>query len=367
MRGEDRSSGSLFSYVDLESRVPADHPLRLIRGIVNEVLLSLSAEFEGLYSHTGRPGIAPEKLLRALLLQAFYSIRSERQLMDQLDFNLLFRWFVGLGLDDPVWDATVFCKNRDRLLEAEISVKLLAAIVAHPRVRPLLSREHFSVDGTLIEAWASMKSFRRKDGADDDPGCGGNAERDFRGQRRSNESHESTTDPEARLYRKGNGKESRLCYIGHALMENRNGLAVAGALTQATGTAEREAALAMVERRRPGRRRITLGADKGFDVTPFVETLRARKVTPHIAINDHLTTTGKRRKTAIDGRTTRHPGYAVSQRKRKRIEEVFGWIKASAGLAKSKFRGSARVGAGFLLALAAYNLVRLPKLLEVPP
>jgi len=367
MRGEDRSSGSLFSYVDLESRVPADHPLRLIRGIVNEVLVSLSAEFEGLYSHIGRPGIAPEKLLRALLLQAFYSIRSERQLMEQLDFNLLFRWFVGLGLDDPVWDATVFCKNRDRLLEAEISVKLLAGIVAHPKVRPLLSGEHFSVDGTLIEAWASMKSFRRKDGADDDPGCGRNAERDFRGQRRSNETHESTTDPEARLYRKGNGKESRLCYMGHALMENRNGLAVAGALTQATGTAEREAALAMVERRRAGRRRITLGADKGFDVTPFVETLRQRKVTPHIAIDGHLTKTGKRRKTAIDGRTTRHPGYALSQRKRKRIEEVFGWIKASAGLAKSKFRGRARVGAGFLLALAAYNLVRLPKLLEAPP
>ncbi len=369
MRGEDASSGSLFSYVDLESRVPARHPLRLIRAVANDVLGSLSEEFEGLYSSTGRPSIPPEKLVRALLLQAFYSIRSERQLMEQLDFNLLFRWFVGLGIDDAVWDATVFCKNRDRLLEAAISGKLLAGIVAHPKVRPLLSREHFSVDGTLVEAWASMKSFVRKDATDDDPGAGRNAERDFRGHMRSNDSHQSTTDPEARLYRKGDGKESRLCYMGHALMENRAGLAVGGGVTQAGGTAERDHALGEIDDKRggpvaPGR--ITLGGDKGYDVTGFVGALRARRVTPHIAIDGHLTKTGKRRKTAIDRRTTRHPGYRASQKCRKRIEEVFAWVKTVAGLGKTRFRGRRRVDAAFTLALAAYNLIRLPKLLEGP-
>ena len=370
MRGEDRSIGSLFSYVDLESRIPAEHPLRLIREIVNEVLASLSGEFEVLYSHTGRPSIAPEKLLRALLLQAFYSIRSERQLMEQLDFNLLFRWFVGLGLDDGVWDATVFCKNRDRLLEAEISAKVLAGIVTHPQVRPLLSREHFSVDGTLIEAWASMKSFRPKDGPDDDPGPGRNAEGDFRGEKLSNQSHESTTDPEARLYRKGDGKESRLCYMGHALMENRNGLVVGGGATQASGTAEREHALEEIDRNRGGplaAGRITLGGDKAFDVTSFVGGLRERRITPHITIDGHLTKTGKRRKTAIDRRTTHHPGYEVSLKCRKRIEEVFAWVKTVAGLAKTHFRGQRRVDGAFTLALAAYNLIRLPKLLAAPP
>ncbi len=370
MRGEDRSSGSLFSYVDLESRVPEKHPLRLIRAVVNEVLESLSGDFEALYSHTGRPSIAPEKLLRALLLQAFYSIRSERQLMEQLDFNLLFRWFVDLGLDDPVWDASVFCKNRDRLLEAEISARFLAGIVAHPKVRVLLSREHFSVDGTLIEAWASMKSFRRKDGSDDDPGAGRNAERDFHGERRSNESHESTTDPDARLYRKGNRKESRLCYMGHALMENRNGLVVGGGATLASGTAERDHALDTIDGQRGGpvaAGRITLGGDKAFDVSGFVGDLRARRITPHLARDDHVTKTGKRRKTAIDGRTTRHPGYDVSQRCRKRIEEIFAWVKTIAGLAKIRFRGQSRVDAAFTFALAAYNLIRLPKLLATPP
>jgi len=370
MRGDDRESGRLFSYVDLEARVPTGHPLRLIREVVNEVLGSLSSEFAGLYSHTGRPSIAPEKLLRALLLQAFYSIRSERQLMEQLDYNLLYRWFVGLALDDVVWDATVFCKNRDRLLAAEISAKFLAGMVAHPKVRRLLSREHFSVDGTLIEAWASMKSFRRKDGEDDDPGCGRNPARDFHGEKRSNETHASTTDPEARLYRKGDGKESRLCYMGHALMENRNGLVVAGAASQASGTAERDQALEAIDRQRGGPAavgRITLGGDKGYDVRAFVGDLRARRVTPHIARDDHLTKTGKRRRTAIDGRTTRHPGYAVSQRCRKRVEEIFAWVKTIAGLAKTRFRGRPRVEASFILALAAYNLVRLPKLLEAPP
>ncbi len=375
MRGEDLQSDSLFSYVNLEDRVPKNHPLRVIRGIVNDVLDGLSSDFEAAYSHTGRPSIPPENLLRALLLQAFYSIRSERQLMEQLNFNILFRWFVGLGMDDPVWDATVFCHNRDRLLEAEVSAKLLGGVVEHKKVRRLLSRDHFSVDGTLIEAWASMKSFRPKGGGDDDNGSGSgrNQERDFRGDKRSNETHESSTDTEARLYRKGNGRESKICFMGHAFMENRNGLAVGGGVSLATGTAEREEALAMIDKYRPmdgkgGKRRITLGGDKGFDVAAFVDDLRARKVTPHIAVQDHLSKTGKRRKTKIDGRTTRHPGYAISQRIRKRIEEIFGWVKVQGGQDKTKFRGRRRVDASFTLALAAYNLIRLPKLLaEIPP
>ncbi len=385
MRGEDGKSGSLFSYVDLEARVPAGHPLRLIRGIVNDVLASLSGDFEALYSHTGRPSIPPEKLLRALLLQAFYTIRSERQLMEQLDFNLLFRWFVGLGIDDQVWDASSFCHNRDRFLEADVSAALLNGVVEHKKVRRLLSRDHFSVDGTLIEAWASMKSFRAK-GSDDDSGPGGNQkagsaearqgrnkERNFHGEKRTNETHESTTDAEARLYRKGNGRESKLCFMGHALMENRNGLAVGGCVTMASGTAEREAALGMIDKHRAlsskgGKRRITLGGDKGFDVADFVEKLQNREVTPHIAVQDHLTKTGKRRKTKIDGRTTRHASYRISQRIRKRIEEIFGWVKVQGGQDKTKFRGRQRVDASFTLALAAYNLVRLPKLLaEMPP
>lgn len=368
MRGEDRRSGNLFSYVDLEARVPVKHPLRVIRGLANDVLASLSGEFEALYSDTGRPSIPPEQLLRALLLQAFYTIRSERQLMEQLEFNLLLRWFVGLGLDDAVWDASVFCKNRDRLLEAKVSAKLLNGVIEHKKVRRLLSRDHFSVDGTLIEAWASMKSFRAKGGGDDDGGTGRNGERDFHGEKRSNRTHESTTDPDARLYRKGDGRESRLCYLGHALMENKNGLVVGGTVTRATGTAEREAALEMIGGPRKTGRRITLGADKAYDVAAFVEALREREVTPHVAVQGHLTKTGRRRRTKIDKRTTRHPGYAVSQRCRKRIEEVFGWAKVQAGLAKTKFRGRRRVEASFTLALVAYNLVRLPRLLaQTPP
>lgn len=373
MRGIDGRSGDLFSYVDLEVRVPARHPLRLIRAIVNEVLDGLSADFSAIYAATGRPSIAPEKLLRALLLQAFYGIRSERQLMEQLDFNLLYRWFVGLGVDDDVWDASSFCKNRDRLLEAEIAARFLSGIIAHKRVARLLSRDHFSVDGTLIEAWASTKSFRPKD-ENDDGGRGGgrNRERNFHGQKRANETHASRTDPQARLYRKGNGKESRLCYLGHALMENRHGLVVGGGITLASGTAEREAALVLLDQLRPasakgGQRRITLAGDKGFDAGDFVDDLRARKITPHIARDDHVTKTGKRRKTKIDGRTTRHPGYEASLRCRKRIEEIFGWIKQSAGLTQSKFRGQKRVDAQFTLALAAFNLIRLPKLIEAPP
>ena len=366
MRGSDTRSGSLFSYVDLESRVRGDHPLRSIREIANAALAALSADFAALYPpRLGRPSVAPERLLRAMLLQAFYGIRSERQLMERMEFDLLFRWFVGLGVDDAAWDHSSFTTNRDRLLEGEIAAKFLAAVLAQPRVKRLLSSDHFSVDGTLIEAWASIKSFRRKDGTDQDgDGPGRNAERSFHGETRSNETHESTTDPQARLYRKGDGQPARLCYMGHALMENRHGLAVGGGVTQATGKAEREAALALVDAG-PGRsrRRITLGADKAYDVTPFVEDLRARRVTPHIAINGHLTKTGKRRKTALDGRTTRHAGYAVSQRCRKRIEEVFGWLKSAAGMAKTRFRGRSRVDAAFTLGLAAYNLIRLPKLL----
>jgi transposase len=354
----------LFSYVDVEDRIRRDHPLRQIREIANAALAALDADFEALYPRRlGRPSIPPERLLRAMLLQAFYGIRSERQLMERMEFDLLFRWFVGLGVDDAVWDHSSFSTNRDRLLGGEIAAKFLRALLAQPKVKRLISSDHFSVDGTLIEAWASIKSFRRKDGGDDDPqGPGRNAERNFHKEKRSNETHQSTTDPEARLYKKGDGQPARLCYIGHAMMENRNGLAVDGGVTQASGTAEREAALEILDRR-AGRGRITLGGDKAYDVRQFVEDLRERSVTPHIAINGHLSKTGKPRATAIDRRITRHPGYAISQRCRKRIEEVFGWIKGSAGLAKVKLRGRAKVDAVFTLALAAYNLIRLPKLM----
>ncbi len=368
MRGSDERSGSLFSYVDLEARVRGDHPLRAIREIANAALGDLSGEFTALYANFGRPSIAPEKLLRAMLLQAFYGVRSERQLMDRLEFDLLFRWFVGLGVDDPVWDHSTFSKNRDRLLEGEIAAKFLAAVLAQPKVKRLLSSDHFSVDGTLIEAWASLKSFRRKDGKDDSgDGPGRNAERNFHGEKRSNETHESTTDSEAKLYRKGHGQPAKLCYMAHALMENRNGLVIGGQVTQANGTAERAAALSLIDRhRRRTCRRWTLAADKAYDVAEFVSDLRTRSVTPHVARNDHVTKTGKRRKTAIDGRTLRHAGYAISQCCRKRIEEVFGWAKTQAGLVKTRFRGAKRVEASFTLALAAYNLIRLPKLLAAP-
>jgi transposase len=362
MRGSDGRSEGLFSYVSCEARVPADHPLRPIRSIVDEALEVLSTEFEGLYATVGRPSIPPEKLLRALLLQAFYSIRSERQLMEQLDYNLLFRWFVGLAMDAPIWDVSVFTKNRERLLDGEVAAKFLGVVVSQARVKKLLSDEHFSVDGTLIEAWASMKSFRPKDGSGEPPGSGRNAERSFHGEKRSNESHVSTTDPEAKLYRKGDGQASKLAFMGHVLMENRNGLVMAARLTEATGTAEREAALALVDRHRPNQGRITLGADKAYDVVGFIEALRTRRVTPHVTIDGHVTKTGKRRKTAIDRRTTRHVGYALSLRVRKRIEEVFGWIKTTANLRKTRHRGTARVGWMFTLAVAAYNLIRIPKL-----
>ena len=401
MRGSDEQTGSLFSYVSCEARVPADHPLRLIRAVVDEALDVLSPEFDRLYARVGRPGIAPEKLLRALLLQAFYSVRSERQLMEQIGYNLLFRWFVGLAMDAPVWDATTFSKNRDRLLDGNVAQRLLAAVVAQPRVRALMSDEHFSVDGTLIQAWASHKSFQPKPGAGDgdapppalsgspasDTSPGRNAEQSWRGQKRSNETHRSVTDPDARLARKSNGQASILAYAGHVLMENRNGLVTQSCLTHATGTAERDAALVLLDRQ-ARRRRITLGADKGYDVMGFVAALRhglrgrpaawaswppcgigfvaalrQRRVTPHIATDRRVSKTGVVRRSGVDGRTQRHRGYAASQRVRKRIEEVFGWVKSSAGLRQTKHRGRERVGWCFDLAATAYNLVRLPKLL----
>lgn len=359
MRGEDERSGSLFSYVDLEGRVGKNHPLRAIRAIVNEALVALAGEFSAVYSPIGRPSIPPEKLLRAMLLQAFYSIRSERQLMDRLEFDLLFRWFVGIGIDDAAWNHSVFSKNRDRLLAGDIAAKLLSAVLAQPRVKRLLSTDHFSVDGTLIEAWASMKSFKPKDGSNEPPadGSGRNRETDFHGEKRSNDTHASTTDPEARLYRKGAGKEAKLCFMGHALMENRNGLVVDACLTAADGHAERVAALHMIEPRADRPQAITLGADKAYDTEDFVNEVRSMKVTPHVAQN----TSG--RSSAIDGRTTRHAGYAVSQCIRKRIEEVFGWMKTIAGQEQTKFRGRDRVGWAFTFAATAYNLTRLPKLL----
>jgi transposase len=377
MRGEDGRSGSLFSYVDLEARVPKRHRLRAIGEIVNPALAELSGAFEALYSHTGRPGIAPEKLLRALLLQAFYSIRSERRLMQELEFNLLYRWFVGLGIDDAVWDATVFTKNRDRLLAGEVAARFLATLLAQPGVKRLLSGEHFSVDGTLIEAWASIKSFRPlADGGDggeeDGPGAGGpsggaeagpqerNAERDFHGARWSNETHRSSTDGDARLYRKGRNKEARLSYLGHALMENRHGLVVDGLVSRATGEAERLAAEAMLLRR-PDRRRITIGADKGYDAAEFVALCKAARAAPHIARNQ------SGRRSNIDDALAASEGYALSQRVRKRIEEVFAWVKTIAGWRKTRHRGLGRVGWQFTLALAAYNLIRLPKLLAPAP
>ena len=356
MRGSDRQSGSLFSYVDLEARVRADHPLRPIRAIVNAALARLSAEFEALYaSGVGRPSIPPERLLRALLLQAFYGIRSERQMMERLEFDLLFRWFVGLGIDDAAWDQTTFGKNRDRLLAGDVAARLLAEVLADPKIKRLLSTEHFSVDGTLIEAWASMKSFRPKDGSGEPPAPGRNGEHDFHGEVRSNDTHASATDPDARLLRKSAGQEARLCFMGHALMENRSGLVVNACLTRADGHAERIAALAMIEPHadRPGR--ITLGADKGYDAEDFVNELRSMNVAPHVA--------AKVRGSALDGRTMRHAGYRASQILRKRIEEAFGWLKGAAAFTRTRHRGLARVGWQFILAMAAYNLIRLPKLL----
>ena len=362
MRGSEFQSATLFSYVDIESRVRRDHPLRSIRQFANAALEALTSDFSALYSATGRPSIPPEMLLRAMLLQAFYSIRSERQLMERLEFDLLFRWFVGLGVDDRAWDHSTFSKNRDRLLDGEIAAKFLAAVLAQPKVKRLLSGEHFSVDGTLIEAWASMKSFKPKATDESDPPSpasgGRNAEVDFRGQKRSNETHESTTDPEARLYRKGSGMEAKLCFMGHTLMENRSGLIVDACLTAADGHAERIAALSMIEPRADRPRAITLGADKAYDAEDFVNELKSMNVRPHVAQNDNG------RRSAIDRRTTRHAGYAMSQKIRKRIEEGFGWIKTVGGQRKTRFKGKDRVGWAFIFTAAAYNLIRLTTLSE---
>ena len=358
MRGTDRQTDQMFSYLSPETLVPQDHPLRVIRPLANAALDRLSPELNELYSAIGRPSIPPEQLLRALLLQAFFTVRSERQLMEQLTYNMMFRWFVGLSMDAPVWDVTVFTKNRDRLLEGDIARAFLRALLADPQVKPLLSDEHFSVDGTLIEAWASMKSFRPKDGSGEPPADGRNGECDFHGEKRSNETHASTTDPDARLYKKAAGQASKLCHMGHVVMENRNGLVVAATSTFATGTAEREAAEAMVGGM-PAGGRITLGADKAYDTADFVAEMRRQGVTPHVTQNN------KRRRSAIDGRTTRHAGYQASQRMRKRIEEVFGWMKTVGGQRKTRYRGSAKVGWMFTLSAAAYNLIRLPNLLRV--
>lgn len=360
MRGEDRQQAKLFSYVSPEQRVPPTHPLRTIRQLVDRALQELAARFDALYAAGGRPSIPPEQLLRALLLQVLYTVRSERQLMEQLDYNILFRWFVGLELDEPVWDVTVFTKNRERLLAGDVAQVFFQAVLGEAKRRRLLSAEHFTVDGTLVQAWAGQKSFKprrrpgRRPAPEDDPG---NPMVNFHGERRSNTTHRSTTDPDARLMRKGRGHEAKLAYQGHVLMENRHGLAVAAALTQADGTAERDMAGQLVRRLPPRRRRRTLGADKGYDTQGCVAELRVVGVTPHVAQN----TSGRR--SAIDGRTTRHPGYAVSQWKRKRVEEIYGWLKTIGLQRQTRFRGTARVAWMFVFATAAYNLVRMKNLL----
>jgi transposase len=356
MRGEFRDQGGLFSYVDPERRIPADHPLRQVRTLVRAVLKDLSRSFSRLYSHDGRPSIPPEQLLSALLLQVLYGVRSERQLMEQLDYNLLFRWFVGLSPDDRVWDTTSFTKNRERLQQGKVFDKFMAKLLEQPAVKPLLSDEHFSVDGTLIEAWASHKSFKPKDADKDDDGS------NFHGQKRKNDTHASTSDPDAKLYRKAAGREARLSYMGHVVMENRHGLAVDGKVSQADGTAERRASEAMLKRKARRRRRITVGEDKAYDSRDHVTALRRLNVTPHVAQNDALTKTGRRRTSAIDKRTTRHVGYRISQSCRAMVECIFGGGKLHGTMRKTKHRGIAAIGGDFMLNLIAYNLVRIPKL-----
>ena len=349
MRGNEDKQQPVFSYVSLEERVPADHPLRPIRRVVEEILNGMSKRFDTLYAESGRPSIPPERLLRALLLQIFYSVRSERMLMQQLDYNLLFRWFVGLEVDEPVWNHAVFSKNRERLLNQATAQEFFQRVLA--QAQPHLSQEHFTVDGTLIEAWASHKSFQPKDGGDGDGA-------DFHGQQRRNDTHESKTDPDARLYRKGNGQEAKLSYLGHVLIENRNGLIVEAMATTADGRAEADAAVLMAARlpRKRRRQRITLGADKAYDQRELVETLRELGVTIHVAQNSN------RRRSALDRRTTRHASYLVSQRRRPLVEKVFGWLKSTGGLRKVKLRGLAKVGWLMQYAAAAYNLWRIPKL-----
>jgi transposase len=349
VRGDDEQSGHLFSYLSPEQRVPADHPLRAIRTMTDDALRRLSPRFETLYATTGRPSIPPEHLLRALLLQVLYSVRSERMLMEQLEYNLLFRWFVGLGMDDPVWAPTTFTKNRDRLLDGDIARAFFEDVVEQARGRRLLSAEHFTVDGTLLEAWAGLKSFKRKDQPGPPPDDPGNPTVNFHGERRSNQTHQSTTDPDSRLFKKAKGHEAKLAYLGEVLMENRHGLVVDACVVPATGTGERDAATSLVASL--PRRRVTIGGDKAYDTYGFVDTLRALDATPHIA--------QKQKSRTLDRRTTRHPGYAISQCARKRIEEVFGWMKTVGGLRKLRHRGGGRVNWQFLLAAAAYNLVRM--------
>jgi len=357
MRGDDRQQAGMWSYISPEQRVPSDHPLRPIRAMVDAILADLSPEFAKLYSPVGRPSIPPEKLLRALLLQVLYSTRSERLLMEQLDYNLLFRWFVGLNLDDAIWDPTVFTKNRERLLAGDMAQAFFARVLAQARQRGVLSDEHFTVDGTLIEAWASLKSFKKRDTPASPPDDPGNPTVDFHGERRSNTTHVSTTDPDARLFRKAKGHEAKLVYQGHVLMENGHGLAVEGCVTRASGYGERAAALEMLGHRATAGR-ITVGADKGYDTRDFVEALRLLKVTPHVAQNT------SNRLSAIDERTTRHAGYGVSQWKRKRVEEIFGWLKTVGLLRKTRHRGPRRVSWMFIFGLAVYNLVRIRNLAE---
>jgi transposase len=359
MRGDDFQQAEMYSYISPEQRVPADHPLRPIREMTDRVLAGMSRRFDAMYAKTGRPSIAPEKLLRTLLLQVLYTVRSERLLMEQLDYNLLFRWFVGLNMDDEIWDATVFSKNRDRLLEGDVAESFFQGVLEQAREKELLSDEHFTVDGTLVEAWASLKSFQRKDqekAKSEPPEGGGNPSVDFHGEKRSNETHESKTDPDAKLARKGKGKEAKLSYNGNLLVENRNGLIVDTQVREANGTAEREAALAMLEQI-AGQQQITVGGDKNYDTKDFVAACRNLHVTPHVSQNDR-----RRGGSAIDGRTTRHAGYAISQRKRKRIEECFGWMKTIALLRKLRHCGILKVGWIFTFAAAAYNLVRLRNL-----
>lgn len=357
MRGQDTQQSAMYSYLSPEERVPAGHPLRPIRKMTDRALKELSRKFNALYATTGRPSIPPEKLLRALLLQVLYTVRSERMLMEQLEYNLLFRWFVGLNMDEPVWVPTVFSKNRDRLLDGDIAEKFFAGVLKQAREADLLSDEHFSVDGTLLEAWASQKSFQRKDGGEVPPDDPGNPTVNFHGERRSNATHESKTDPEALLARKSGGHEAKLAYTGSVLIENRNGLVVDTELRKSNGTAERDAALLMVERIE-GAGRVTVAADKGYDTKDCVKEMRHMNVTPHVAQN-----TRRRGGSAIDGRTTRHVGYKISQQKRKRIEEVFGWLKTVGALRKTRHRGLFKVGWVFTFAAAAYNLVRMRNLL----
>jgi transposase len=351
----------MYSYLSPEQRVRENHPLRKIRAMADQALASMSKRFDGMYAKTGRPSIAPEKLLRAQLIQMLYSIRSERLLMEEIDYSMLFRWFVGMNLDEPVWDVTVFTKNRNRLLEGDVAREFLAEVVAQAQAKGLTSDEHFTVDGTLIEAWASLKSFQRKGQKPtpppDDPG---NPSVDFHGESRSNDTHQSTTDPDALLARKGNGKESKLSYNGNLLTENRNGLIIYTEVFQANGTAERDAALLMLEQL-PGADRVTVGADKGYDTRDFVAECRHLNVTPHVAQN-----VKRNGGSAIDCRTTRHAGYGISQRKRKRIEECFGWLKTIALIRKVRHRGMEKVGWMFTFAAAAYDLVRMRNLLARP-